>query len=170
MGKRLLINNISLELPKGKIIGLLGDSGSGKHILVDLILKIYTPDIEEVPKDINSPLKKPDNLKNPVLEIFGLGWEFSNNKSFRDKVVFLQSEPTLFSGTLRQNIDPEGKYSDDEINWCMTTLNALKVWNLETEKSNHYNSDQITHHNKQQRILLRSIEDLFEAVEKGDLP
>ena len=141
LGKRLLINNISLELPKGKIIGLLGESGSGKHILVDLLLKIYTPDLPPEAKKSASFSDIGAILPPPLLEIFGLGWESTCNKSFRKNVVFLKSEPTLFSGTLRDNIDPDKEFSDDEINWCMTTLKALRVWNLETEKSNHYTSD-----------------------------
>ena len=42
--KTPVINNISFEIKKNKTTALLGESGSGKSTIVDLILKIYKPD------------------------------------------------------------------------------------------------------------------------------
>ena len=41
--KERALNSISLSLPKGKIIGLLGPNGSGKTTLIKLVNGLITP-------------------------------------------------------------------------------------------------------------------------------
>jgi ABC-type multidrug transport system fused ATPase/permease subunit len=41
--KAKILNNISLSIKPGEVIGLIGPSGSGKTTLVDLLLGFYTP-------------------------------------------------------------------------------------------------------------------------------
>ena len=43
-----ILNNINLNLPKGKIIGLLGKNGSGKTTLIKLINDLLTPTSGEI--------------------------------------------------------------------------------------------------------------------------
>jgi putative ABC transport system ATP-binding protein len=45
---KVVLNNISLEVPKGSIIALLGKSGSGKTTLLNLISGIDVPDSGEI--------------------------------------------------------------------------------------------------------------------------
>lgn len=47
-GKKQVLNNISLQVPYGQILGLLGPSGSGKSTLVKMIAGIYTATQGEV--------------------------------------------------------------------------------------------------------------------------
>ncbi|MCI9144013.1 MAG: ATP-binding cassette domain-containing protein, partial [Lachnospiraceae bacterium] len=42
-GNSIAVNNVSLTLPKGKIIGLLGPNGSGKTTLIKMINGLLTP-------------------------------------------------------------------------------------------------------------------------------
>lgn len=42
-GKTLALDNVSLALPKGQIIGLLGPNGSGKTTLIKLVAGLLTP-------------------------------------------------------------------------------------------------------------------------------
>lgn len=42
------LNGINLEIPKGRVVGLLGPNGSGKTTLIKLIMGMLTPDSGEI--------------------------------------------------------------------------------------------------------------------------
>lgn len=43
-GKKEVIKNMNLSIPKGKIVGLLGPNGSGKSTMIKLINGLLQPD------------------------------------------------------------------------------------------------------------------------------
>ena len=47
-GKKKILKNINLEIPRGKIIGLLGKNGQGKSTLIKLINDLLTVDSGEI--------------------------------------------------------------------------------------------------------------------------
>ena len=47
-GNKIILKNINLSIPKGKIIGLLGKNGTGKTTLIKLINDLLTPSDGEV--------------------------------------------------------------------------------------------------------------------------
>ena len=47
-GEKVILENINLEIPKGKIIGLLGKNGMGKSTIIKLINGLLTPTSGEV--------------------------------------------------------------------------------------------------------------------------
>ena len=49
------LDNLNLELPRGKIIGLLGPNGSGKTTLIKLLAGLLTPTAGSVTIDGNVP-------------------------------------------------------------------------------------------------------------------
>ena len=42
-GANVAVNNLTVGLPKGKIIGLLGPNGSGKTTLIKMLNGLLTP-------------------------------------------------------------------------------------------------------------------------------
>ena len=47
-GPKVALDNVSLEIPEGKIFGLLGPNGAGKTTLIRIITRITAPDSGEV--------------------------------------------------------------------------------------------------------------------------
>lgn len=108
LGRRKVLSNINLQIERSKKIAVVGESGEGKHLLLDLLLHIHHRD---------------DN--KGVLKMFAREYSECNAMSVRKNVHLLSEFPILFSGTFRSNVDPEGKFNDDEIIWCINKLELI---------------------------------------------
>ncbi|NOZ62840.1 MAG: ABC transporter ATP-binding protein [Calditrichaeota bacterium] len=80
-----ILKNVTLEIPRGQRIGIVGASGSGKTSLVNLLMRFYDPDSGEI-------LLDKVNLRDVKL-----------NNYYQNIGIILQ-EDFLFSGTVRENI------------------------------------------------------------------
>ena len=83
--KEAAISKISFELEKGKTLAILGQTGSGKSTLVQLFLRIISPDSGNI------------YIDDATLETINL-------KSFMDKVGYAPQDVFLFSDTIAENI------------------------------------------------------------------
>lgn len=103
--ERRVIDDLSLCIPRGKRVALVGASGGGKSTLIQLLLGIYQK-------------TKGDILVNghPIEDV---GYE-----GLREKLAVVLQHPMIFNDTLRENLTLGEKYSDEYI-W-----NALKVAQL----------------------------------------
>ncbi|MGM8214309.1 ABC transporter ATP-binding protein [Bacillaceae bacterium W0354] len=79
------LKNISFDAPQGKIIGLIGATGSGKTSITQLITRFYEPEQGEIFID-GKPLK-----------------DYSL-RTIRKHIGFVLQEPFLFSTTIKDNI------------------------------------------------------------------
>ncbi|MGL6021616.1 MAG: ABC transporter ATP-binding protein [Chitinophagaceae bacterium] len=82
---RKVLDNVSLTIPKGKIIALVGASGAGKSTLVDLIPRFY--DVEEGELLIDGK-----NIKEVSLD------------SLHSLFGIVTQEPVVFNDTIKNNI------------------------------------------------------------------
>lgn len=76
-----VLNNVSLEVEKGKTLAIVGPSGAGKSTIFSLIERFYDPDSGEIklgPHKIN-------------LKSLNLNWVHS-------KISMVSQEPVLFGG------------------------------------------------------------------------
>jgi ATP-binding cassette subfamily B protein len=80
-----LLNNISFEVNKGEKLGIIGSSGSGKSLILKLIMRFYEP-IE------GSIILNSKDIK-----------EFEVD-SYRNLVSFVPQENFIFNGTIKENI------------------------------------------------------------------
>ncbi|MFD2043949.1 ABC transporter ATP-binding protein [Ornithinibacillus salinisoli] len=79
------LKNINFDAPSGKVIGLIGSTGSGKTSITQLITRFYEPETGEVLVD-----------GRPVSDY--------KIKTLRKYIGFVLQESFLFSTTIRENI------------------------------------------------------------------
>lgn len=100
-----ILKNINLKIEDKEKIGIVGRTGSGKSSLINAIARIIEP-------------------KSGKIMIDDIDIQDKNLKLIREKISILPQELFLIESTLRDNIDPLGKYSDEEI------LNIIKDLSL----------------------------------------
>ncbi|XVE68021.1 hypothetical protein DITRI_Ditri09bG0034900 [Diplodiscus trichospermus] len=81
----IILKDFSITIEAGKSTALVGQSGSGKSTIVSLIERFYDP------------------LKG-VVKIDGRDIRSYNLRSLRKHIALVSQEPTLFAGTIRENI------------------------------------------------------------------
>ncbi|XP_062146188.1 ABC transporter B family member 2-like [Alnus glutinosa] len=81
----VVFNNLCLDIPSGKIVALVGGSGSGKSTVISLIERFYEPLSGEILLDGH-------NIKE-----LDLKW-------FRQQIGLVNQEPALFATSIRENI------------------------------------------------------------------
>lgn len=80
-----IFNKLSLDIPSGKIVALVGGSGSGKSTVISLIERFYEPLSGEI-------LIDGVNIKE-----LDLNW-------LRQQIGLVNQEPALFATSIRENI------------------------------------------------------------------
>ncbi|KAK6119487.1 hypothetical protein DH2020_046770 [Rehmannia glutinosa] len=81
----LIFNKLCLDIPPGKIVALVGGSGSGKSTVISLIERFY------------EPLSGHILLDGTDIRELDLKW-------FRQQIGLVNQEPALFATTIRDNI------------------------------------------------------------------
>eukprot|EP01084_Bolivina_argentea_P015711 29449_1 len=114
----LVLKGINCEIAAGSKIGICGRTGAGKSSIIVSLFRIFEP-------ESNSSIQI-DNIE--ILKDMGL-------QDLRSKLAIIPQQPTLFSGTLRFNLDPFNKYCDDEI---IQSLQNVYLWNFFKNKGIHY--------------------------------
>jgi ATP-binding cassette, subfamily B, bacterial len=104
----LVFKDLSLQIPSGQRVGLVGHSGSGKTTLTKLLLRFA------------------DIQKGEIL-IDGQKISEVTQASLRDNIAYVPQEPMLFHRSIRENI-AYGKpnATDEEIRTAARQANALE--------------------------------------------
>ena len=79
------LKGISFELEKGKTLAIIGDTGSGKSTILELIGRLY-------------------DVQKGEIEIDGVNIKDLNLTSLRTSIGFVPQDPFLFSDSLKNNI------------------------------------------------------------------
>lgn len=103
------LRNVSFQVKKGEIVGLIGQSGAGKTTVVDLILKLFRPNLGRIlidGKDIQS----------------------INTKTWRNHIGYVSQEIFLLNDTIENNIRFYGPaVSHDDIITAAKMANVYEV-------------------------------------------
>ncbi|XP_061912298.1 ATP-binding cassette sub-family C member 3 isoform X1 [Entelurus aequoreus] len=95
-GLDLVLKNLTLNVKGGEKIGIVGRTGAGKSSMTLCLFRL----LEAAEGDIAI-----DDVKISEIGLHDL----------RSKLTIIPQEPVLFSGSLRMNLDPFEKYSDEEV-------------------------------------------------------
>ncbi|MFH4893299.1 ABC transporter ATP-binding protein [Vibrio sp. Y42_MX_L11] len=101
-----VLDNLSLHIPAGKKVALVGASGGGKSTLIQLLIGVY--------RQNSGSIRFNDELTEDI------GFEV-----IRDKIAVVLQQPILFNDTLRHNLTLGGNF--DEI----SLWRALEVAQLQ---------------------------------------
>ncbi|XP_010186516.1 PREDICTED: canalicular multispecific organic anion transporter 2 [Mesitornis unicolor] len=105
-GLDLVLKGLNLQVHGGEKVGIVGRTGAGKSSMTLCLFRILEAAKGEI---------KIDGVKISEIGLHDL----------RSRLTIIPQDPVLFSGTLRMNLDPFNKYSDEEI-WKALELSHLK--------------------------------------------
>ncbi|KAL0574916.1 hypothetical protein V5O48_007038, partial [Marasmius crinis-equi] len=100
-----VLQDVSFTLKAGERVGLLGRTGSGKSTLAMSILRFVDPSGGRIVID--------------GIDISKIGIH-----DLRSRLTFIPQDATLFSGTLRDNLDPFNEHTDAE---CLDVLYRVQI-------------------------------------------
>ncbi len=102
----LVLKNLNLHIPEGKVTAIVGSSGSGKTTLLKLLLKFYVPSEGEI--SVNG---------TNLLDVSAGEW--------RKNCGTVMQDGYIFSDTIARNIAVDGNKIDEDRLW-----DAVRVANL----------------------------------------
>lgn len=104
----LALNDLSLEIEAGQRIGIIGRTGSGKSTITMALFRIIEADHS------TSNLRIAGSNQGKII-IDGVDISTIGLSALRKQLSIIPQQSILFSGTIRSNIDPEDKHTDQEL-------------------------------------------------------
>ncbi|NAW96994.1 MULTISPECIES: ABC transporter ATP-binding protein [unclassified Vibrio] len=94
--EKSVLNDLSLTIPAGKKVALVGASGGGKSTLIQLLIGVYQPNSGQI--RFNGATT--DEISFDII---------------RDNIAVVLQQPILFNDTLRHNLTLGGQYAEEEL-------------------------------------------------------
>jgi ATP-binding cassette subfamily C (CFTR/MRP) protein 10 len=110
------LSGISFKLQHGAKVGVTGRTGSGKSTLLVALFRIVQPSSGSIVVDQRDVLVPAMSvrLKRPAVPPHTRA-QAADLEALRNQLGIIPQEPAMFSGTLRENVDPCAAYSDAEV-------------------------------------------------------
>lgn len=105
--KENVLNHINFSVKSGEILGVIGSTGSSKSTLVQLIPRLY-------------------DVTEGSITVGGIDVRKYDIKALRDQVAFVLQKNTLFSGTIRENMQWGSEDATDE--QIINVLKQAQAW------------------------------------------
>lgn len=104
----LVLKNIELSVKAGEKIGIVGRTGAGKSSLTLALFRLIEPSSGHI------------TIDNVNTSEIGL-------KDLRSHLSIIPQDSQLFEGTIRENLDPVGHFTDEQL-WHSLELSHLKEY------------------------------------------
>ena len=102
-GQRLLLDRICMDIAKGKITSLVGESGEGKSTLANILMRFYEPEAGDI-------------LINHRISAVRVSLQ-----EWRSMIGYIPQEIHIFNGTILQNIIMD--LSEEKVNELIKMIN-----------------------------------------------
>ncbi|OTF79721.1 hypothetical protein BLA29_006530, partial [Euroglyphus maynei] len=93
---QLALKNVSFEINAGEHVAIIGRTGSGKSSIFQTLFRLV-------------------DIETGSITIDGVDLKLINRKILRSRIHIIPQDAFMFNGTIRDNLDPQHKYRDDEI-------------------------------------------------------
>ncbi|WP_407926324.1 ABC transporter ATP-binding protein [Anaerococcus faecalis] len=103
-----IIKNLSLKVKSGTSIAFIGQTGSGKSTIINLLLNFYSP-------------------RKGTIEIGGVNISSINRDDLRKDMAVVLQDSFLFKDTIRENISMGDDFSTSEIIKALKTVGGEKI-------------------------------------------
>jgi len=108
------LNQISIIIEPNSKVGIIGRTGSGKSSLLLSFLRL-------------------NKIVNGDIKIGGVSTRDMELTTLRKMISWVPQEPTLFTGSIRFNLDPFGHYTDLDLIKKMELSGFLQCFNLQDQ-------------------------------------
>ena len=112
----VVLKGLNVSIEGGEKIGIVGRTGSGKSSLLLALMRLVEPELSGGKESYRAPI-----------EIDGVDCLRIGLDELREKIAIIPQNPVLFSGTIRSNLDPFDKHSDEDIWSALTNCGMDKV-------------------------------------------
>jgi ATP-binding cassette subfamily C (CFTR/MRP) protein 1 len=107
---KIILKNLTFTISSGEKIGIVGRTGSGKSTLCLCLFRILEPSNGQILID--------------DVDITKIGLSL-----LREIITVIPQDPTLIEGTLRENLDPAGHFTDEDMTFNMNLIGLAYLLN-----------------------------------------
>lgn len=111
-----VIRNATFTVEPASRVGIVGRTGAGKSTIIMALFRFLSPE-------------------SGCIEIDGLDITCVDLARLRQSLTIIPQDPTLFSGTLRSNLDPYNEFSDLEVLESLRQANLVSAEEIERRSS-----------------------------------